>query len=145
MLQQLGTLQTHATDTFLFISYTKNVLLFKFRCNIFIGVRIIKEMPGSVASGTHCIKIFTIEYTLPIKPKNHSSLDICLYEVPPCFGVRNFSLKACSALLMHTLYSDGQHKRTTKEQQTVKYQTARKPDKQQHTTPVDCRGVKKLS
>ena len=42
------------TDTFLFISYTTNVLLFKFRCNIFIGVRIIKEMPGSVASGTHC-------------------------------------------------------------------------------------------
>ena len=33
----------------------KNVLLFKFRCNIFIGVRIIKEMPGSVASGTPCI------------------------------------------------------------------------------------------
>ena len=26
------------------------------RCNIFIGVRIIKEMPGSVASGTLCIK-----------------------------------------------------------------------------------------
>jgi hypothetical protein len=33
----------------------KNVLLFKFRCNIFICVRIIKEMPGSVASGTLCI------------------------------------------------------------------------------------------
>jgi len=32
-----------------------NVLLFKFRYNIFIGVRIIKEMPGSVASGTLCI------------------------------------------------------------------------------------------
>jgi len=44
------------TDTFLFISHTTNVLVFKFRCNIFIGVRIIKEMPGSVASGTHCIK-----------------------------------------------------------------------------------------
>jgi hypothetical protein len=29
----------------------KNVLLFKFRYNIFIGVRIIKEMPGLVASG----------------------------------------------------------------------------------------------
>jgi len=43
------------TDTFLFISHTTNVLLFKFRCNIFIGVRIIKEMQGSVASGTHCI------------------------------------------------------------------------------------------
>jgi len=43
------------TDTFLFISHTTNVLVFKFRCNIFIGVRIIKEMPGSVTSGTHCI------------------------------------------------------------------------------------------
>jgi hypothetical protein len=32
----------------------KNVHLFKFRCNIFIGVRIIKEMPGSVTSGTLC-------------------------------------------------------------------------------------------
>jgi len=42
------------TDTFLFISHTTDVLLFKFRCNIFIGVRIIKEMPGSVASGTLC-------------------------------------------------------------------------------------------
>jgi hypothetical protein len=44
------------TDTFLFISHTTNILLFKFRCNIFIGVRIIKEMPGLVASGTLCIK-----------------------------------------------------------------------------------------
>jgi len=43
------------TDTFFFISHTTNVLLFKFRCSIFIGVRIIKEMPGSVASGTFCI------------------------------------------------------------------------------------------
>ena len=45
------------TDTFLFISHTTNVLLFKFRCNIFIGVRIIKEMPGSVASGTSCTRM----------------------------------------------------------------------------------------
>jgi hypothetical protein len=52
--QQLGALQIHTTDTFIFISHTTNVLLFKFRCSIFIGVRIIKEMPGSVASGTHC-------------------------------------------------------------------------------------------
>ena len=44
----------HTADTFLFISHTTNVLLFKFRCNIFNGVRIIKEMPGSVASGTPC-------------------------------------------------------------------------------------------
>jgi hypothetical protein len=31
---------------------TTNILLFIFCCNIFIGVRIIKEMPGLVASGT---------------------------------------------------------------------------------------------
>jgi len=43
------------TDTFLFISHTTNVLLFKFCCSIFIGVRIIKEMLGLVASGTHTI------------------------------------------------------------------------------------------
>jgi hypothetical protein len=35
----------------------KDVLLFKFRSNIFIGVRISKEMPGLVASGTPCIYI----------------------------------------------------------------------------------------
>jgi hypothetical protein len=34
------------------ISYITNVLLFKFRCNIFIGFRIIKEMLGLVANGT---------------------------------------------------------------------------------------------
>jgi len=39
-------------DTFIFISHTTNVLHFKFRCHIFTGFRIIKEMPGSVASGT---------------------------------------------------------------------------------------------
>jgi hypothetical protein len=39
----------------------KNVLLFKFRCNIFIGVRIIKEMPGSVTSGTPCISLQTFK------------------------------------------------------------------------------------
>jgi hypothetical protein len=33
----------------------KNVLLFKFRCSISIGVRIIKEMLGLVPSGAPCI------------------------------------------------------------------------------------------
>jgi len=51
----MRTTHTHTTDTFLFISHTTNALLFKFRCNILIGVRIINEMPGSVASGTPCI------------------------------------------------------------------------------------------
>jgi hypothetical protein len=49
ILQQLG---ANTTDTFLLISHTANLSLFKFRCNIFIGVRIIKEKPGLVASGT---------------------------------------------------------------------------------------------
>ena len=49
----------------------KNVLLFKFRCNIFIGVRIIKEMPGSVASWTPCIILFIR----------------CNLEVTTCFGL----------------------------------------------------------
>jgi len=50
------------TDKFLVISHTTNVLLFKFRCNIFIGVRIIKEMPSSVASGTPYINIYIYIY-----------------------------------------------------------------------------------
>jgi hypothetical protein len=60
LMRILGALQTHTTDTFLFISHTTNVPLFKFRCNIFIGVRIIKEMPGSVPSGTHCTFVLLI-------------------------------------------------------------------------------------
>jgi len=44
------------TDTLLLISHTTNILLFKFRCNIFNGVRIITEMPGLEVSGTHCRK-----------------------------------------------------------------------------------------
>jgi hypothetical protein len=43
------------TDTFLFISHTTNIRLLKSRCNIIIGVRIIKELPGLVGSGTSCI------------------------------------------------------------------------------------------
>jgi hypothetical protein len=43
----------------------KNLLLFKSVCNIFIVVRIIKKMPGSVASETPCrrpkhVVIFTV-------------------------------------------------------------------------------------
>jgi hypothetical protein len=48
----------HTTDTFLFISHITNILLFRFCCNIFSFVRIIKEMLGSVASGTPCTIAF---------------------------------------------------------------------------------------
>jgi hypothetical protein len=53
--EDIATKQTHTTDTFLLISHPTNVLLIKFRCNIFIGVKIIEEMPGLVASGTPCM------------------------------------------------------------------------------------------
>jgi hypothetical protein len=53
--EDIATKSEADTDTFLFISHTTNVLLFKFHSNNFIGVRIIKEMPSSVASGTLCI------------------------------------------------------------------------------------------
>jgi hypothetical protein len=55
--EDIATKQTHTTDTFLFISHTANVILFKSRCNIFIGFRIIKEMPGLVGSGAPCTKL----------------------------------------------------------------------------------------
>jgi hypothetical protein len=53
------------TDTFLFISHTTNVILFKFRWNIFIGVRIINEMPvfGSewdTLYNIHCFSTVTM-------------------------------------------------------------------------------------
>jgi len=60
ILPQMRILQRNlkrTADTFLFISHTTNVLLFKFRCNTLIGVTVIKETPGSVASGTHCIYV----------------------------------------------------------------------------------------
>ena len=37
------------------ISYTMRYVRSKFRCNILISGKIIKEMPGSVLSGTFCI------------------------------------------------------------------------------------------
>ena len=47
-----------------------------FRCNIFNGVRIIKEMPGLVASGTPCmiwcLRVHLLSYTL-----THSLMSVC--------------------------------------------------------------------
>ena len=36
-------------------SYGMRLVRFKFRCNILISGQIIKEIPGSVVSGTYCI------------------------------------------------------------------------------------------
>ena len=72
-------LQTHSdtyrhnfsTDTFLFISHTTNVLLFKSRCNIFIGDGIIKELPGLVGSGTSYIYVLIKIDVLLLRPSLH--------------------------------------------------------------------------
>jgi hypothetical protein len=52
------------------ISHKTNVLLFKSRCNILIGFRIIKEMPGLVSSGTLCIWVIwnSILISLQVNP-----------------------------------------------------------------------------
>jgi len=84
--QQLGALQTHTTDKFLFISHTTNVLLFKFRCNIFAGVRIIIEMPGSVVCGT--------PYMCLCCPQSCTSV---------VFHLQNFRLPTLLARLSHDL------------------------------------------
>ena len=67
------TLQTHS---FSFLTQGTN------SCNIFIGVRIITEMPGSVASGTHCTKskirqkfvfpssLFTLKFRYALRVSN---------------------------------------------------------------------------
>ena len=46
-----------------------SVVCVKFRCNILISGKIIKEMPGSVASGTLCILL------IPSSP--HCPLAVC--------------------------------------------------------------------
>ena len=79
LMRILQQLRTHTIDTFLFISHTTNVLLFKFRCNIFIGVRIIKEMPGSVASGTHCP--FDTVWSALLRTSNHSLYMFVVCEI----------------------------------------------------------------
>ena len=72
------------------ISHTTNVLLFKFRCNIFIGGTIIKEMPGSAESGTLCTIIHgVITHTTKFNNKSLSSppnTTVFLQKVATRFG-----------------------------------------------------------
>ena len=39
-----------------------SVVRFKIRCNILISGKIIKEMPGSVASGTHSVPLLCVQW-----------------------------------------------------------------------------------
>ena len=59
-----------------------NILLFKFRCNIFIGVRIIKEMPGSVASGTPCIYVNRLYVSMT---NQKGTKELLILEEANCF------------------------------------------------------------
>jgi hypothetical protein len=72
--EDIATKQTHTIDTFLFISHTTNLFLFKFLCNILIGFRIIIEMPGLVGSGTLCI-------WKQIKKRNVSVVCVCFVAI----------------------------------------------------------------
>ena len=58
-----------------------NVLLFKSRCNIFIGFGIIKELPGLVGSATPCtrqpIHVFA-KALLPWKSSKYYIFCVCV-------------------------------------------------------------------
>jgi hypothetical protein len=96
---QLGARQTHTTDTFLIISQTTNVPLFKFRWNMFICFRIINEIPGSVASGTPCILLVNVVQLIPVLITSttqltstslyifsHSFYHFCCYHIQNLFN-----------------------------------------------------------
>jgi hypothetical protein len=53
--EDIATKFEHKYVIFFHISYTMRWVRFKFLCHILISGNIIKEMPGSVASGTLCI------------------------------------------------------------------------------------------
>ena len=70
-------------STFVVLEMKRNVSLtcVKFRYNILISVKIIKEMPGSVASGTSCIFNFfaaaphiSQERSLPLTKTNYCQI-----------------------------------------------------------------------
>jgi hypothetical protein len=53
-----------------------SVVCFKFRCNILISGKIIKEMPGSVASGTPYINSINVDKD---RDKLWSLVNVCFY------------------------------------------------------------------
>jgi hypothetical protein len=77
-----------------------NVILFKFRRNIFISVRIIKEMPGSKASWTLCTMMHG---SINIKAHRHIcfSLPWCSYISIRVFIRRRFIIAAKSTFYLH--------------------------------------------
>jgi len=62
-----------------------SVVRFKFRCNIPISGKIIKEIPGSVASGTPC----TVEEGFLFKSKHDYVMMFFIIMLTTCFGLNN--------------------------------------------------------
>jgi hypothetical protein len=94
------------------ISHTTNVLLFKFCYSIFIGVRIIKEMPGSVGSGTlsqHFTNNFSLHTSLTLDTVMNrerptivgfcSSIPTCVIVSSTFFTMGNREFLHCLSLL----------------------------------------------
>jgi len=108
------------------ISHTTNVLLFKFRLNIFIGVRIIKEMPSSVASGTPCI--------------------LCASSWPTCLRLTTLaSITKLHTLTYRPASEDGQDKDTERSSCSASnvYQIHQQHSRNGLTTCVNWDGVSK--
>jgi hypothetical protein len=79
----------HTTDTFHFVFHTTNVLLFKYLCNIVIGVGIIKELQVLVDGRTPCIILIKLTKILLT-----SSLTSYMYIICRIYIVlKNISMK----------------------------------------------------
>jgi hypothetical protein len=70
------------TDTFLFISHTTNVLLFKFRYNIFIGVRNINPLIAELNPICHLLALLGAHHILHI-----SRIRVKVASGTPCIYV----------------------------------------------------------
>jgi len=70
-----------------------SVVRFKFRCNILISGKIIKELPGSVASGTHRI---SYSKSLEKEVNKDTDLELEISNLSPFlntgFAIENFNL-----------------------------------------------------
>ena len=81
------------------------VVRFKFRCNILISCKIIKEMPGSVASETHCRSCTSKNMIKPSTTfsvfQNHFNISICFLYSLTCFSCQASLPRSCRSWPQH--------------------------------------------
>jgi len=70
-----------------------SVVRFKFRRNIIISGKIIKEMSSSVASGTHCVCVCVCVCVY-----------ICIYEQSLCSVFKHHTIEKCVAHILRLLF-----------------------------------------